>query len=481
MTTRLTDNERSLLSAYRDGEVSGGEKAQAERLLEASQEAREYLHDLRSLNQISNAVFPAVSASAVGVGMGSKLTSSAIQSAAHGATHTGASIGWGWIGLAAAAATTVAVLTATLGDDDASSAPRAAVSAPTVGVTPAGLEVDSSALLVPAITNQELIDFAMTGQLPIDSSRECYLTVAPKQGELAIEVHTAPKSVSAELQRIDLGAVPGIDSIERAIRTSLLQSSGKGIAVRADLPTLRLRVLAELEESDDLPADVRRAMSSTRVELEREYQRMSGELRSSRLSARRDRDASGQTRYLVIAGTDLQKSASAPGSPAALTFSIDDDRIQTIDVSKSELRDLAARVEAPRTIDAQRPVETPRSAVASRPSESRVRFVTSGAPRGATRRATNSRSADAQQTVAPSAPDSAASISFEEVQQMQQRNQTLDGYYSRTEHWLIRAERILQRADSIRVMIRRMRETTPPADSGAQAEDGDQMDTDGAN
>src|SRR5688572_19896954 len=79
MTTTLTDHERTLLSAYRDGELSGTELAQAEHLLGASADARAYVSDLQALKGFSQVAFPAAT---------STLSSSAIQSAAHGTRRT---------------------------------------------------------------------------------------------------------------------------------------------------------------------------------------------------------------------------------------------------------------------------------------------------------------------------------------------------------------------------------------------------------
>ncbi|MBC8144496.1 MAG: hypothetical protein H7X80_02855, partial [bacterium] len=71
MTTTLTDIERTLLSAYRDGELSSTERVQAETLLATSPVAREYLGDLQSLNDFSHAAFPAAATGGMGAGFGS--------------------------------------------------------------------------------------------------------------------------------------------------------------------------------------------------------------------------------------------------------------------------------------------------------------------------------------------------------------------------------------------------------------------------
>jgi hypothetical protein len=444
MTTRLTDTERTLLSAYRDGEVSGSEKARAEQLLDASPEAREYLGDLRSLQEISGVAFPVAPTVGAGAGFGSKLTSSAIQSAARTSAGTGFSAGWGLAGLAAAAITTIAVLTATLGGDDPADTPRpmSAAGRPEVPVKLAGLDVDSTSLLVPQITNAELIDFAVTGQLPIDSARKCYLTVAPQKGEIAIKVHGRTPRLSADLMRLDLAGVPGIDSLERAIRTSLLQSDNNGIAVSTDLPSLRLRVLAELQEvAGELPSDVRRSMSGTRMELERECQQLKGELRQSKLDERRERGA-GQARFLVIAGTDLPKGVNGGGTGLSVTFTSNDQRVQTMEVSHSDIGALAAMC-APR----------PAQAVRTPGSRSRVTMAASSPRTVSTRRPIRIPQVSAQANTSTVGTDTAA-ITYDEIRLMQRRNQTLDGFFIQTENWISRAERILERADSIREAIR---------------------------
>ncbi|MBC8145141.1 MAG: hypothetical protein H7X80_06105 [bacterium] len=48
-------------------------------------------------------------------------------------------------------------------------------------------------------------------------------------------------------------------------------------------------------------------------------------------------------------------------------------------------------------------------------------------------------------------------ISFQEIQQMQSRGQTLDGVFNSTEEWLIRAEKILLDAERIRKHIEVLR------------------------
>lgn len=470
MTTRLTDNERTLLSAYRDGELSHSERAAAEKLLAGSVYAREYLDDLRSLGSISRAAFDAPMAG-VGSGIGGRLSGPSIQSAARmGARAIG---NWAKFGLVAAVVSVLAVITVVNYDDEAPSiAANTAVSTSSrTGTLPLdGLRINSSSLLVPAITHAELIDFAVTGCLPIDSSRDRYLSIAQASGEIAIKVHDAPGARAHDVKQFDLRALPGLDSLERAIRTSLLQSENNCIAVRDDLPSLRLRVIEELQDAaNQLPADVRRSISATRFDLDREYLRLSSELRQSHLDARRNREDDA-VRYHVIAGTDLQKQIA--GSDVAITFERNDPRVQTINVSVAELGTLSAQIERQRVI-------------VVRQSEPRMRVATL-AQKQSSRRSPVIQAGNAS-GAEPSAPDS-TTISFETVQQMQSRGETLDGVYSRTEEWIIRAERILQDAERIRRHIELLRTTRnnsqpnasedPPSNGGSTQNDGSTQNAD---
>jgi len=480
MTTRLTDTERTLLSAHCDGELDGSEQDVVERLLAGSEEARDYVRDLRSLTEFSQTAFPAAPAIGAGVGFGSKLTSGAIQTAARTASTSSFGIGWGVAGLAAAAVTTVAVLTTMLGGDDApvsSRPPRTIASAPArrTDVARAGLDLSSSALMVPAITSEELIDFAVSGRLPIDSTRTCYVSVAPRQGALSINMHASAGTVPTRLSGFDLRAVPGIDSLERAIRTSLLQSDDNGLAVSFDLPSLRLRVLEELQEAaEDLPAEFRRSMDDTRLALEREYLSLSTELRRSQLDARRGSDAS--TRYVVIAGSDLPRP-TAFGAPTTFTVTTNDRRVRTLELTSSEIGTLGAFVgsqlaETPVAETAR--AGSPRDGSLDRSAPVRYRSATPAARVFIRRHGGASRTAaSARPTLLPDLADS--TISFEQLQILRERGQTLDGIFIDSEQLIQRATIILQRADSIRrhIEIIRMQQDANGADDGT----GDDLET----
>ena len=457
MTTRLTDTERTLLSAYRDGELSAQERAEADRLLASSPEAREYLIDLRSLARFSAAAFP--TSDAAGAAFGTKLTSGAIQTAARSAGR--ASLGGRWLmtGIAGAAAVVVAVVSLSIGDADAPAASSTRSSAPSTAprTTHANaqntlLSVDASSLLVPAITHADLIDFAVSGCLPIDASRDRYVTVRQQSGQIAIKMHDAPSNLGRSLGGIRLDAVPGLDSLGRAIRTSLLQSDGNGLAVNVDLPSLRLGVIEALQEAaDELP------MSAARQELDREYLRLSNELKQSRLDWRRERD--NGVRYVVVAGTDLQKAVDRH-EDVTYTFAPNDRRVQTLVLSGSDRGSLDALVRMP--------------LLTAAPVEPRTR-ASSPVQRVFTRRPLAARAPGKRANTAAVSSDTA--ISFETIQHMQSRGQTLDGVFNSTEHWFDRAEQILERAEEIRrrIEILRQRQLAAPDSSAGDSSNDDEI------
>src|SRR6478672_1557469 len=110
MQYTLSDNDRVLLSAYFDGELSSTEQLKVEEFLAGSAEAQNYLNDLRALNGLSIAAFPVISigSTSLGTGAAGKLSGSAIKIAAQKTVVAKGFLGGMW-GLAGVATTAVAV------------------------------------------------------------------------------------------------------------------------------------------------------------------------------------------------------------------------------------------------------------------------------------------------------------------------------------------------------------------------------------
>jgi len=263
MNQRLTENERGLLSAYLDGELTGVEREQAERLLAGSAQARAYLSELKALDRLSSQVL-GLSLPAGTVAAASRITASSIKAAAGvSGVKTGIIGSWGGFalgGLVTAAVVTVGVIVWPGADDDMSSLRSSRSDVPSVPVRPA-LNLDSSSVIVPEMTPVELVAFAVDGTLPIDVARRKFITIASRSADsLAVALHsTAPKNdLVRELARLGPSAIPSYDSLIRISRLAVLRSNDGAIAVSPSVPELRRRILESLARVD--PADVSPSM-----------------------------------------------------------------------------------------------------------------------------------------------------------------------------------------------------------------------------
>ncbi len=274
MKQSLNDIERTLLSAYMDGELSPEELAKAEELLASSEGARLYLSELTVVEHLSASVLAAVPvAGTAGVAsVSAKLTGSAIQAAAKRSLLTKtASFGtWGLAGAVGAAVTGIVAVARSVNSpratlSDVTTHPRAAAQAPMQAIS----SVDTSNLLVPPMSTSDMVAFAVHGTLPLDTGRQRFICLGTSgKDSLVVAVNDRPmKDTDAQLLAMRVTRAGALDSLQRIVRTSVLQSRN-GIALRADIPLLRLNVLRSLEESvPTLPRELRRRLERTRDEL----------------------------------------------------------------------------------------------------------------------------------------------------------------------------------------------------------------------
>ena len=316
MTYKLSQIDRTLLSAYLDGEVSPAERLRAEQLLKGSEEARSYLRDLQAVNYLSGAAIavPAVGAAGTAsVGISAKLTGNAIQAAAKRAAVTKASSAlgsWGIVGLASAAAAVVAGVALSVNTPatqprttiDRDRADRvAATRKETIPVAPA-LDIDTSNLLVPPMTTSDLYAFALHGTLPIGAKRNCFITLAAQGGDsLQVKVHSkAPEEIAPDIAAIEPREAQTLDSLQRVIRTSVIHYANGGVALRADIPQVRLAAIRTLEQV--APRLTREKFERTRLQLaeaERTLQRFSASS-PSRVEASVTASMGRPVSYMVI-------------------------------------------------------------------------------------------------------------------------------------------------------------------------------------
>lgn len=280
MKYNLNDTERTLLSAYIDGELAPHEIAAAERLLSSSDEAQRYLNELRTVEHLSSSALVGVVASeGVSGGVAAKLTGRAIEAAAKKALFTkAASLGtWGIAGTVGVVATAAVGLALSLASPKELPIARverqaAAAARPSAAGTPASfVNVDTNNLIVPPMSTSDLVTFAVHGTLPLGDTRKQFLTCAPKGADsLAVRMHsTAPEAFAAdEIGAWNPAEIKVLDSMQRVIRTSVLHYANQGIALRADIPTLRLNVIRTLERAaPEMPAQLRARLDRSRTEM----------------------------------------------------------------------------------------------------------------------------------------------------------------------------------------------------------------------
>ena len=278
-----------------DGELVPAESMEVERLLARSEDARVYLQELHAVRELSGEAFVAPHlAGASGSSLAEKLSGRSVQSAAKQAV-VGKSVvagSWGVAGVIGVAAAVVGIILF-FGDGEPRPAPVAAdrSSHSTGGViqphAQPTMNLDTSNLLVPPMTPSDLLTFAVDGTLPIDARHGCYITLGSTgMDSLSVEVHAkAPASMAEQLPSLDGTAMVVLDSIQRVVRTSLLQYSNERIALRTDMPRLRLDVIRSFEKvAPHLPAQVREKLDQSRSEI-LAAQRAAGEREDSHVGA----------------------------------------------------------------------------------------------------------------------------------------------------------------------------------------------------
>lgn len=281
MTYKLSDNERTLLSAYMDGELLPGEIREAEQLLARSGDASAYLKELRAVHELSGGALAAscVVDGAAGAMLAEKLSGKAIEAVAGRAVLTKTTVAgtWGVAGVVGTVAAVVAGIVLLVGSPDPGPSGDVAVKQPGTTVQTVmpsaaqqSIAIDTNSLLVPPMTPSDLLAFAVDGTLPIDTKGGRYITMEPS-GEhgLSVEMHAkTPRNLVEQLPSLDGIALAMLDSIQRVVRTSLLQCSNERIALRADMPSLRLGVIRSLEKAaPHLPSQLREQLDRSRTAL----------------------------------------------------------------------------------------------------------------------------------------------------------------------------------------------------------------------
>ncbi|MCE2504117.1 MAG: hypothetical protein J4G05_08685 [Chlorobi bacterium] len=301
MGVLLTEKHKALLSAYLDGELTGSEYAEAERLLERSAEARTWLQDASSVGKLS---ITAAGQSEVST-TSTKLTGTAIASMAE--QRGGGSLfqnairsPWGGAGTVGALIVGAVLVTQPFSRSDDSppieSQPIAEVMhEPAYSVRPTTFVPDNSALIVPPISSRDLVGFALDGILPINQERTSFIVFAEKDGSDERTI----KEVDAQLRSLEPQRLLALDSLSGLLRTAVLRKDARSYAVRHDLADLRENVVTQMDALS-LSFSAREQLLKARQECELTQQRV-----GSRLDAEMDRMRSelmvgSQQQYILI-------------------------------------------------------------------------------------------------------------------------------------------------------------------------------------
>lgn len=318
---RLSDNERTLLSAYLDGEVSPAEQGKAEALLAGSKEARTYLHEIRTVNNLSVAAFPPpIVGGAIAGSIAAKISGSAISTAAQHTSLLKALLSGPW-GLAGAAVTAATIVTAvslsinpgqvkTTGHGVPVASPPAIVRNATVAEAPIS---DTNGTMVPTMTPPELVRFAVEGTLPLDYQRDHYLTIQPNGTDsFVVNVGRGTQTaLDASLGEISSGSLAGLDTVQRAIRSTVKAMKNGTIGIRNDFLAQRCRLIDSLENRRlALPDPLHAPLRTARRRLEGS-RALATAVRST--SASRSQEAvgmvpDGQTFNLILIDGEIRRA-----------------------------------------------------------------------------------------------------------------------------------------------------------------------------
>ena len=308
MSYILTENEKVLLSAYHDGELSGSEFADAEKLLQNSAEARRWLRDAGTVGKLSrtSVVRPGAALRS------SKLTGQAIASVAsrRGGLGTFSNMvhsPWSAVGAVGLLLAGTMLLTDPFSSEGEKKRPLLAGLAGTTEILSIGPE-EEAVSVIPPITPSDLAGFALEGRLPMNSERTEYLALA--SGEISDE--QALLEIEAGLGSLERNRLRTLDSLTELLRTAVLRRGGDAYAVRPDLPTLRQEMIEQIQTAP-LSSATSTRLEKARLESKRSQEEVADRLAAEMARMREELMAGGQSPYVEIQGSALVEGPTGEG------------------------------------------------------------------------------------------------------------------------------------------------------------------------
>lgn len=314
MSHTLSDQEKSLLSSFHDGEATPREAAQARQLLERSPEAESWLQDARAVRNMSvesamRTPLPPLSG---------KLTGSAIVKAAGAGGAGGGSffaVARSPFGLAGAAALLLAGAVWTYGElknpAPFESGRQTAIAAATpetnhsqvLATAEISPQPDANPVTIPPITARDLAGFALDGALPINTERTRFVGMGSNQAETTAAVREIEEGMR-ELEPLQARA---LDSLAELLRSSVIRLQGNGLAVRSDLPDLRLAVIERLRDAD-LSGTARKELNTARRKAQENRAQVLTSLEVGMKRMETGLLAAGETPYVLIESNETIES-----------------------------------------------------------------------------------------------------------------------------------------------------------------------------
>ncbi|MGE3801153.1 MAG: anti-sigma factor [Candidatus Kapaibacterium sp.] len=306
MSYKLTEKEKTLLSAYHDGELSSTEHAEVEKLLRRSIEARNWLRGADAVRTLSMAavVVPEVASHSA------KLTGSAIAAASRrggvGTVSYMVHSPWTAVGLLSLLLIGAIYLMNPFvpSSDELTATNRAVPTSGEMSSEPVTLSASDTKSMVPPITPRDLIGFAVNGMLPVNEDRTKYLSVGSSDHSNEEMVRELESQLS-ELASVHLLT---LDSLAKLLRSAVLQGRNGTYAVRQDLAALREDVIEQIERAP-LSAKTSEELSKAKRQAQQVHEDIEDRLGKEMERMREALMAGGSQPYLYV---DAKSITEAP-------------------------------------------------------------------------------------------------------------------------------------------------------------------------
>ena len=305
MSYKLTEKEKTLLSAYHDGELSSAEHAEVEKLLRRSTEAQSWLRGADAVRRLSMTAVVLPEAAS----RSTKLTGSAIAAASRrggvGTVSYMVHSPWTAVGLLSLLLIGAVYLMDPFApsSEGLTATNRVVSTSGEMSPETVTLPASDTKSMVPPITPRDLIGFAVDGMLPVNADRTKYLAVGSPN-------HSSDEMVrELESQLSGLASVHllTLDSLAKLLRSAVLQARNGTYAVRQDLSALREDVIEQIERAP-LSAKTSEQLTKAKQQAKQVREDVEDRLAMEMERMRRELMAGGSEPYLLVDATTVAEA-----------------------------------------------------------------------------------------------------------------------------------------------------------------------------